>query len=141
MTLTTVDLFASALRFRPDGDVRAGARRMTDGDPGVWQVAAFPVETDADVHADHWETHPDGEEAVCCLSGGVRLYVRPLDEDGPEEDGAAAGGHRRDRAPGPPASTGTGRPERPDVDHPPARLPPGAAGLTVPSEVRRCARP
>ncbi|QTD98398.1 cupin domain-containing protein [Streptomyces cyanogenus] len=85
MTTTAIDLFSSALQFRPDGDVRAAARRMTDGDPGVWQIATFHVETDADVHADHWEIHPDGEEAVCCLSGGVRLYVRPLDADAPEE--------------------------------------------------------
>ncbi|MFI0810284.1 cupin [Streptomyces echinatus] len=85
MTLTPVDLFGSALRFRPDGDVRAGARRMTDGEPGVWQLATFHVETDADVHAGHWETHPDGEEAVCCLSGGARLYFRPAMEGGTEE--------------------------------------------------------
>ncbi|WP_084533172.1 cupin domain-containing protein [Nocardia fusca] len=39
--------------------------------------AAFHVETDADVHADHWEIHPGSEEAVCCLSGALRLYLRP----------------------------------------------------------------
>ncbi|MGJ5751270.1 cupin domain [Streptomyces puniciscabiei] len=85
MTITTVDLFSSMLDFRPDGGVLAGARRMTEGDPGSWQVAAFHVETDADVHADHWEVHPAGEEAVCCLAGGVRLYVRPTAEGGAEE--------------------------------------------------------
>ncbi|AKJ13334.1 cupin [Streptomyces incarnatus] len=85
MTLTTVDLFSSMLDFRPDGGVLSGARRMTEGDPGSWQVAAFHVETDADVHADHWEVHPAGEEAVCCLAGGVRLYVRPTAEGGAEE--------------------------------------------------------
>ncbi|GGU76386.1 hypothetical protein GCM10010260_05750 [Streptomyces filipinensis] len=85
MTITPVDLFSSMLDFRPDGGVRAGARRMTGGDPGVWQVAAFHVETDADVHADHWEVHPDAEEAVCCLAGGVRLYLRPTAEGGAEE--------------------------------------------------------
>ncbi|MFF9766136.1 cupin domain-containing protein [Streptomyces sp. NPDC014636] len=85
MTITPVDLFGSALQFRPDGDVRNGARRMAEGDPGVWQLAAFHVETDADVHADHWEAHPDGEEAVCCLSGGVRLYFRPTAEGEAEE--------------------------------------------------------
>lgn len=45
--------------------------------PGSWQLATFHVETDADVHADHWEMHPEAEEAVCCLTGGVRLYFRP----------------------------------------------------------------
>jgi oxalate decarboxylase/phosphoglucose isomerase-like protein (cupin superfamily) len=58
---------------------------MADGDPGVWQLAVFHVETDADVHADHWETHPDGEEAVCCLSGGVHPYFRPTTEGGAEK--------------------------------------------------------
>ncbi|MGV4984762.1 cupin [Streptomyces sp. NRAIS4] len=84
MTVTTVDLFSSMLDFRPDGGVLSGARRMAEGDPGSWQVAAFHVETDADVHAEHWEVHPAGEEAVCCLAGGVRLYFRPVVEGGAE---------------------------------------------------------
>ncbi|GAA5082292.1 cupin domain-containing protein [Nocardia iowensis] len=75
MTLVPIDLFARGLHFRPDGDVRAGERRMSAGDG--WQLAAFHVETDADVHADHWEMHPSAAEAVCCLSGAVRLYLRP----------------------------------------------------------------
>ncbi|MFF2193537.1 cupin domain-containing protein [Streptomyces sp. NPDC058157] len=76
-TTTTTDLFASALHFHPDGEVRAAGRRMADGDPGAWQFAAFHVETDADVHADHWEMHPHADEAVCCLTGGARLHFRP----------------------------------------------------------------
>ncbi|MCZ9345000.1 cupin domain-containing protein [Streptomyces sp. TRM76130] len=85
MKTTTVDLFASALQFHPDGDVRAVARQMTSSSSGAWQIAAFHVETDADVHADHWEMHPAAEEAVCCLTGGVRLYFRP-DAPGGTED-------------------------------------------------------
>ncbi|MFD7710899.1 cupin [Streptomyces sp. NPDC059785] len=85
MTTTTVDLFASALHFRPDGGVRAVERQMTGGDTGAWQVATFHVETDADVHADHWEMHPEAEEAVCCLTGGVRIYFRPDTPDGAED--------------------------------------------------------
>ncbi|MFC9398716.1 cupin domain-containing protein [Streptomyces sp. NPDC057027] len=77
MTTTPIDLFASALLFRADGDVRAAERRMTSGDSDAWQIATFRVETDADVHADHWEMHPAAEEAVCCLTGGVRIYFRP----------------------------------------------------------------
>ncbi len=42
-----------------------------------WQVRAHRVETDADVHADHWEIHPDDDEVVACLTGGMRLYLRP----------------------------------------------------------------
>lgn len=83
--LAPVDLFASALHLHPGGGVRAAERRMTHSDPGAWQLATFPVETDADVHADHGERHPQAEEAVCCLTGGVRLYFRPDGSDGTED--------------------------------------------------------
>ncbi|WP_019630511.1 cupin domain-containing protein [Actinomadura atramentaria] len=89
---TPIDLFASALHFHPGGDVRAAERQMTNGDSGAWQIAAFHVETDADVHADHWEMHPEADEAVCCLTGGVRLYLRPnRPGDGEEMVRMAAG--------------------------------------------------
>ncbi|WP_280342546.1 cupin domain-containing protein [Nocardia neocaledoniensis] len=73
--MTPIDLFDRALRFQPGGAVSAGERRMADGSGG-WQLAAFHAETDADVHADHWEMHPTGDEAVCCLRGSLRLYLR-----------------------------------------------------------------
>ncbi|MFQ6324641.1 cupin [Nocardia sp. CWNU-33] len=76
MSQTPIDLFDSGLHFRPDGNVRAGERRMSTGSDG-WQLATFHVDTNADVHADHWEVHPSSEEAVCCLSGAMRLYLRP----------------------------------------------------------------
>ncbi|MGW2987508.1 cupin [Streptomyces goshikiensis] len=85
MTTPVIDLFASALQFRPDGDVRVAERRMTSSDSGTWQIATFHVETDAEVHADHWEMHPEAEEAVCCLTGGVRLYFRPTTPGGAED--------------------------------------------------------
>jgi quercetin dioxygenase-like cupin family protein len=47
------------------------------------------VESDADVHADHWEMHPQADEAVCCLAGSVRLLLRP---GGDEEMVALAAG-------------------------------------------------
>jgi mannose-6-phosphate isomerase-like protein (cupin superfamily) len=75
MTTTPIDLFGSALHLHPDGDVRA-----------AWQVAAFRAATDADVHADHWEMHPHAEEVVCCLTGGVRLYLRPTTAPGAAEE-------------------------------------------------------
>ncbi|MFB0627702.1 cupin domain-containing protein [Streptomyces sp. AB3(2024)] len=78
---TPIDLFGSALRFYPDGKVRASERQMTTSDSDAWQIAAFHVETDADVHADHWEMHPEAEEAVCCLAGSARLYFRPTGFD------------------------------------------------------------
>ncbi|MER8097020.1 cupin [Streptomyces goshikiensis] len=85
MTTPVIDLFASALQFRPDGDVRVAERRMTSSDSGAWQIATFHVETDAEVHVDHWEMHPEAEEAVCCLTGGVRLYFRPTTPGGAED--------------------------------------------------------
>ncbi|MEU9286229.1 cupin [Streptomyces sp. NPDC048275] len=83
--LSPIDLFASALHIHSDGDVQAAERQMTNSDSGAWQLATFHVETDADVHADHWEMHPHAEEAVCCLTGGVRLYFRPARPDDTED--------------------------------------------------------
>ncbi|GAA1894391.1 cupin domain-containing protein [Streptantibioticus ferralitis] len=83
--ISSIDLFASALHIQPDGDVRVAERRMTSSDSGAWQIATFHVETDTDVHADQWEMHPEAEEAVCCLAGGVRLYLRPARPGGGED--------------------------------------------------------
>lgn len=58
------------------------AGQMPSSDSGAWQVATFRMETDADVHADHWEMHPRAEEAACCLTGGIRLYFRPSHLEG-----------------------------------------------------------
>ncbi|MCX5143904.1 MULTISPECIES: cupin [unclassified Streptomyces] len=85
MTTIPIDLFASALQFRPDGGVRAAGRQMTSSDPGTWQIATFHVETDADVHADHWEMHPEAEEAVCCLTGAARIHFRATTPGGAED--------------------------------------------------------
>ncbi|KJS61538.1 cupin domain-containing protein [Streptomyces rubellomurinus] len=85
-TTTPIDLFASALQFRPDGAVRAAERRMAAGDPGTWQIATFHVESDADVHGDQWEQHPGADEAVCCLAGALRLFLRPTEPGGAEEE-------------------------------------------------------
>ncbi|WP_242886087.1 cupin [Actinomadura litoris] len=79
-----IDLFSLALTFHPDGAVDAAERRMSS-DSGAWQIATFHVETDTDVHADHWEVHPVAEEAVCCLAGGIRVCFRPEEPGGEEE--------------------------------------------------------
>ncbi|MFD0684638.1 cupin [Actinomadura fibrosa] len=80
-----IDVLSSALTFLPDGSVQAGPPRMTTGSGG-WQAAAFHVETDEDVHSDHWEVHPASEEAVLCLGGGgLRIYFRPEEPGGEEE--------------------------------------------------------
>ena len=51
----------------------------------------LPCGTDADVHADHWELHPDAEEVVSCLTGGIRLYLPPEQPGAAEEIKLAAG--------------------------------------------------
>ncbi|WP_261987539.1 hypothetical protein [Actinomadura sp. HBU206391] len=49
MALTPIDLFSSFIHLRQGGQV----------------------------HADHWEVHPEAEEIVSCLIGKMRLYLRP----------------------------------------------------------------
>lgn len=78
--VSPIDLFVDALHFSRDGGLHAGSPRMAVGS-GDWQLASFHVETDADVHADHWEMHPAGEEAVCCVRGAFRVYLRAADPD------------------------------------------------------------
>ncbi|WP_307845136.1 cupin domain-containing protein [Planomonospora sp. ID67723] len=56
-----------------------------DADRDGWQLRAFHAKTDADVHADHWEVHPEAEEVVSCLIGKMRLYLRP-ERPGQEEE-------------------------------------------------------
>ncbi|GAA2542311.1 MULTISPECIES: cupin domain-containing protein [Streptomyces] len=76
MTVTPIDLFASFIHLRQDGHVHA-EQPVFDPERDGWQLMAFHVETDADVHADHWEVHPDADELVACLTGRIRLRFRP----------------------------------------------------------------
>lgn len=84
MPHNALDMFARAIRFHPDGLVRDKDLKMTE-DPRCWQLTTFHVETDEDVHADHWEIHPSAEELVCCLSGAMRIYLHPQRPDSEEE--------------------------------------------------------
>ncbi|GAA2884010.1 cupin [Nonomuraea rubra] len=72
MTVTPFDLFASPLHLHQGGITRSG-----DRPPDGWQLTAFHAKTDADVHADQWEVHPEADEIVSCLIGKFRLYLRP----------------------------------------------------------------
>ncbi|RVX43830.1 hypothetical protein EDD27_6532 [Nonomuraea polychroma] len=84
MTVTPIDLFASSIRLHQGGRIHAG-KRTGDTDQDGWQLTAFHAKTDADVHAGHWEVHPDAEEIVSCLIGKIRLYLRP-EHPGQEEE-------------------------------------------------------
>ncbi|GAB2729535.1 cupin [Streptomyces bullii] len=84
MTVAPIDLFATFIHLREGGHVRA-EQPVFDPERDGWQVMAFRVETDADVHADHWELHPEADEVVSCLTGGIRLCFRP-ERPGDEEE-------------------------------------------------------
>ncbi|PHQ51446.1 cupin, partial [Streptomyces cinnamoneus] len=53
-----MDLFASFVHLRPDGRAQA-EQPAFDVERDGWQLMTFHGETDADVHADHWEVHPE----------------------------------------------------------------------------------
>ncbi|MER7498772.1 cupin [Nonomuraea pusilla] len=74
--VTPIDLLASSVHLRPGGAIHA-TRRTADPDEDGWRLTAFHARTGADVHADHWEVHPEAEELVSCLIGKMRLYLRP----------------------------------------------------------------
>ncbi|SDI19624.1 cupin [Nonomuraea jiangxiensis] len=76
MTVTPIELFASYIHLHQGGKVDAWRRPLDSGQDG-WQLTAFHAKTAADVHADHWEVHPESEEIVSCLIGKIRLYLRP----------------------------------------------------------------
>jgi hypothetical protein len=80
-----VDLFTQDLHVESHGILRADQRRMTAGVDADWRSAIFHAETNDDVHADHWEMHPLADEAVCCLRGATRIYVRAVKPGTPDE--------------------------------------------------------
>lgn len=91
MMITTHDLFGLAVRLYNDGTVRAEERQM-QGDLDGWTIAAFHVHSQQDVHPDHWEMHPEADEAVCVLTGGIHLFLRPQAPGDEEEMTAVAAG-------------------------------------------------
>ncbi|MFI0713138.1 cupin [Streptomyces inhibens] len=84
MTVTPIDLFASFIHLDQGGQVRA-EQPVFDPERDGWQLMTFHAETDADLHADHWEVHSDADEVVSCLTGGIRLCFRP-EQPGEEEE-------------------------------------------------------
>ncbi|MFJ4562410.1 cupin [Streptomyces caelestis] len=56
-----------------------------DPEQDRWQVMTFHVETDEDVHGDHWEIHTEADEVVSRLTGGIRLFLHPERPGEPEE--------------------------------------------------------
>lgn len=90
MTVTRIDLFASFISLHHDGQAQAGPR-VFDPELDGWQLKTFHAETDADVHADHWEVHTNADEIVSCLTGGICLYFRQKQSADKEEIKLTAG--------------------------------------------------
>ncbi|SPL88904.1 unnamed protein product [[Actinomadura] parvosata subsp. kistnae] len=84
MTVTPIDLFAHPLHLRQGGGIHPEKRATDCGEDG-WQLTALHARTDADVHADHWEVHPEADEVISCLIGKIRLYLR-AEHSGQEEE-------------------------------------------------------
>ncbi|MBT2545499.1 cupin domain-containing protein [Streptomyces sp. ISL-44] len=91
MTAAPIDLFAAFVHLDHTGQVRA-EQPVFDSERDGWQLMTFHVETDADVHGDHWEVHPTADELVCCLTGGIRLCFRPEQPEETEEEIRLANG-------------------------------------------------
>jgi hypothetical protein len=91
MTAAPIDLFASAVHLYPDGTIHTEPRALGSERDG-WLLKAFHAKTGADVHAGHWEVHPEAEEIVSCLIGKIRLYLRPEHPGQREEEIRLAAG-------------------------------------------------
>lgn len=82
---TTFDLFTRHLQFDASGTIRADERRLAGNVDADWRLALYHAETADDVHPDHWEMHPLADEAVCCLNGALRLYLRATQPHAPDD--------------------------------------------------------
>ncbi|XVQ06246.1 cupin [Spirillospora sp. CA-255316] len=91
MTVAPIDLFASLVHLHQGGGIHAEPQ-VLDSERDGWRLRAFHAKTDADVHADHWEVHPEAEEVVSCLIGKIRLYLRPERPGQQEEEIRLAAG-------------------------------------------------
>lgn len=52
------------------------------GEEGGLLLATTTANTPDDLHADHWEVHPQGDELILVLEGEVRLVLEGPDENG-----------------------------------------------------------
>lgn len=84
MTVAPIDLFGAPVHLQRGGTVRTGSA-AGPLDLDGWQLRTFHAKTAADVHADHWEVHPEADEVVSCLIGKIRLCLRP-ERPGQEEE-------------------------------------------------------
>jgi mannose-6-phosphate isomerase-like protein (cupin superfamily) len=80
MDLVPVELFApTVLSLQAGGRVHSETPPRMSADADGWSVAMLNAETSKDVHGDRWEVHPAADEALCVLSGSIRLILRGAD--------------------------------------------------------------
>jgi mannose-6-phosphate isomerase-like protein (cupin superfamily) len=88
-TNTALDLFSTHLTLADDR--RIVSTRPRRPGPAGWTLALFHADGDADVHADHWEMHPEADELVGLTSGRARLHLRATADSGAEAVELTAG--------------------------------------------------
>ncbi|MFD4370677.1 cupin [Streptomyces sp. NPDC058486] len=86
MTVTPIELFGSLIHLHPSGRIDTEQPATdTELERDGWLLMVAHAETDDDVHGDHWEIHTEADEFVSCLTGGIRVILRP-DQPGDEEE-------------------------------------------------------
>ncbi|WP_406279954.1 cupin [Embleya sp. NBC_00896] len=87
MTVTRIELFGSLVHLHPGGQVHTEQPTTdTELERDGWLLMVAHAETDADVHGDHWEIHTEADEFVSCLTGGIRIILRPEQPGDDEEE-------------------------------------------------------
>jgi mannose-6-phosphate isomerase-like protein (cupin superfamily) len=82
---TSIDLRTHHLQLDGSGSIHAEERSVAVRDATDWRLALYHAETGDDIHANQWEMHPLADEAVCCLSGSIRMYLRSTSPDAPDD--------------------------------------------------------
>ncbi|MGW0665399.1 cupin [Streptodolium elevatio] len=78
MPTPPIDLFSSPVHLRPDGGIQTAHAAMAAGaELDGWLLAVMHAESEADVHSDLWELHPDADEFVSCITAEIRIVFRP----------------------------------------------------------------
>ncbi|MFF2777525.1 cupin [Streptomyces sp. NPDC058052] len=86
MTVERIGLFGSLVHLQADGQVSTEQPSAdTELERDGWLLMVAHARTDADVHGDHWEIHEEADEFVSCLTGGIRIVLRP-ERPGDEEE-------------------------------------------------------
>lgn len=84
MSVTPIDLFASAIALDGSGHVHAAAQGV-EAEAGEWRLTAVHAKTDEDVHPGGWQVHAEADELVSCVVGKIRIRLSP-EQSGQDEE-------------------------------------------------------